>query len=191
MLQLSEREIEYVTDSSVYFDAVADQAWAQYLDSGGMVGPDLVRNAHHDILVMRPRATIVTRGSSSEIREGQRTQASLEDPFDLLRQLLGNTICLDAEVPFLGGAVGYFSYDLGRRIEQLPVLAQPSSDLPDMAVGIYDTALIIDHKSKRTRLVGFGENNQIERKFDEWLEVLQRAPEFVQGNIKTLGGLVN
>jgi para-aminobenzoate synthetase component 1 len=50
---------------------------------------------------------------------------------------------------FQGGALGLFGYDLGRRFETLPELAQADISLPDMAVGLYDWALIVDHQKKR------------------------------------------
>lgn len=56
-------------------------------------------------------------------------------------------------IPFAGGALGYFSYDLARSLEQLPCLAQADLTLPEMQVGIYPWALITDHKLQQTRLV--------------------------------------
>ena len=44
-----------------------------------------------------------------------------------------------------GGALGVFGYDLGRRFETLPSVAKADIPLPDMAVGLYDWALIVDH----------------------------------------------
>lgn len=50
-----------------------------------------------------------------------------------------------AEVPFTGGAVGYFGYDLVRTVEPL---APPNPDalgLPDMALMLTDALVIFDH----------------------------------------------
>ena len=59
-------------------------------------------------------------------------------------------------LPFRGGAIGWFAYDLGRRIERLPVLARDAEQVPDMAVGIYDWALVVDHTREQAWLVGAG-----------------------------------
>jgi para-aminobenzoate synthetase component 1 len=56
-------------------------------------------------------------------------------------------------LPFLGGALGYFAYDLGRRFEKLPVQAKQDISLPEMAIGIYSQAVIFDHKSQQYFLV--------------------------------------
>ena len=48
--------------------------------------------------------------------------------------------------PFLGGAVGYFGYDLGRTLERLPATATDDG-LPELDVGFYDWVLAADHLS--------------------------------------------
>ena len=58
-------------------------------------------------------------------------------------------------LPFQGGALGLFGYDLGRRFENLPSHAKADIDLPDMAVGIYDWALIVDHHQQSVTLLSY------------------------------------
>ncbi len=69
-----------------------------------------------------------------------------EDPLALLahtqQQLLGELDLCATHLPFIGGALGLFGYDLGRRFERLPVQAAADIAVPDMAVGIYDWALL-------------------------------------------------
>ncbi len=48
--------------------------------------------------------------------------------------------------PFLGEAVGYFGYDLGRTLERLPATAADEG-LPELDVGFYDWVLAADHLS--------------------------------------------
>jgi para-aminobenzoate synthetase component 1 len=97
----------------------------------------------------------VTHGELTEInRQGVVTQSSA-NPFDLVKaQLLpvdnGDTI----DLPFNGGAIGYFSYDLARRLENLPVLAEDAEGIAEMAVGIYHWAVIVDHQQQQSFLVG-------------------------------------
>ena len=59
-------------------------------------------------------------------------------------------------LPFGGGAIGWFGYDLGRRFERLPATALDRQGLPDMALGLYDWALLVDHARQRTWLAGRG-----------------------------------
>ena len=54
--------------------------------------------------------------------------------------------------------MGYFAYDLARRIEKLPTNAMPAIGTPEMMVGIYDWAVIVDHRAQRSYLVSHGLN---------------------------------
>ncbi|HZK18762.1 MAG TPA: aminodeoxychorismate synthase component I [Clostridia bacterium] len=47
--------------------------------------------------------------------------------------------------PFNGGAVGFFSYDLGRQIETVPSTAINDLQTPDYCLGFYDLVIIIEH----------------------------------------------
>lgn len=46
------------------------------------------------------------------------------------------------ESPFLGGAIGYFSYDFGRRFEKIPTRAMEELGLPDCDFRFYNTVII-------------------------------------------------
>ncbi|MRE31990.1 aminodeoxychorismate synthase component I, partial [Escherichia coli] len=63
-------------------------------------------------------------------------------------------------------------YDLGRRFEMLPEHAQADIALPDMAVGLYDWALIVDHQKKRVSLLS---HDDVQARL-AWLEAQQPAP---------------
>ncbi|MDA5534540.1 aminodeoxychorismate synthase component 1 [Yersinia mollaretii] len=141
------------------FAPLADQAWAMLLHSG------FAEHAHNrfDILVADPLVTLTTRGEQTEIVTPQGQIFSSEDPFRLLQQELDKftpTISPHPDLPFLGGALGLFGYDLGRRIERVPTLAEQDIALPDMAVGLYDWALIADHHLQQLTLVCHGDAEQ-------------------------------
>ena len=145
-------ELPYHTDSAERFAALLAEPWAMFLDSGRPFGSA----GRFDILVADPLATLVTRAGVSEIRRGESVERSGADPFALLRQLLADhrpaePACVD--LPFVGGALGYFGYDLVRRIEHLPAIAADAEHLPELAIGIYAWAVVVDHAAKRSRLV--------------------------------------
>jgi para-aminobenzoate synthetase component 1 len=78
-------------------------------------------------------------------------EVSHSNPFDLLRRVLGEVVNLDSDLPFVGGAVGYWGYDLFRWSQAGESSA--ADTMPNMAVGIYDWALIVDHVEKTANLV--------------------------------------
>ena len=95
------------------------------------------------------------------VRDGRvfRDGAALaEPPLEALRRLLA--VAPRPETardlpPFVGGAVGFVSYDFGRRLEALspPAVAEP---VPEMVFGFYDTVLAFDHVDRRVRLISTG-----------------------------------
>ena len=58
--------------------------------------------------------------------------------------------------PFTGGAVGYWSYDFGRRFERLPAIARDDLALPDFVMGLFDVVGAYEHASGRAWLFATG-----------------------------------
>ncbi|MEA3278515.1 MAG: aminodeoxychorismate synthase component I [Pseudomonadota bacterium] len=140
----------YRPDSAQLFASVASRPWAAFLDS---CSPGCA-TGRFDVIAWEPRVTLQSRGEVTEIRCEGAARLSREDPFELLRRYLGPPVEAPGDLPFYGGAIGYFSYDLGRHIERLPATAADPLGLPEMAVGIYDWALVVDHAEGRSWLVG-------------------------------------
>lgn len=164
--------LEYTPESlGDQFAVVAHQPWAMLLHSGFAAHSD----NRFDIMVADPVATLTTRGEVTRIvRNGQTTQSEA-DPLSLLHQALRESDLQANEnddYPFQGGALGLFGYDLGRRFEKLPQLAQQDLTTPDMAVGLYDWALIADHHRQTLTLVTHGDPAQRLR----WLDAQKPRP---------------
>ncbi len=137
--------IPYLSDATPYFTAIRGFPWAAWLDSG--------QQARYDILTAQPVATLVSRGAYTEIRSSAGTRRTSDDPFELVREELGEATALVPDVPFAGGALGYWGYDLARRWSHIPDIAQNAERLPEMAVGIYDWAIVVDHQMRQAALV--------------------------------------
>lgn len=137
-------------DPDRLFAPLAEQPWAIWLDSGSgeMQG-------RYDIMVAEPSVTLLTCSDGITVIESADGQTRSDgDPFALLRDQLGQlTAQLLGDIPFAGGAVGYFGYDLCRLIEQLPSSAIDDIAQPWMAIGIYDWALVCDRVERECWLV--------------------------------------
>jgi len=167
------QELPYHPDSSRYFSLFAQQPWSVYLDSAHLYGGV----GRYDILAADPSVTLVTRGGVTEIERRGERYTSEADPFDLLRRELGSVTPTMAGIPFSGGALGYFGYDLARRIEHLPSLARDETGLPEMAIGLYDWALVVDHHRHSCCLVGQGRDPVTRKRWGRLLELLRQAPQ--------------
>jgi len=152
------------TEPEAIFSPRSHQPWAMWLDSGKSEHVD----SRFDILVWQPIATLITQGNSTEICfpslpipesniSKNNVITSTDDPLLLLKQLQEKLFKAPNSthefLPFLGGALGYFAYDLGRRFEQLPCLAKQDINLPEMAIGLYDRAVIFDKISAKFYLI--------------------------------------
>lgn len=147
------------------FSAFADQAWAIWLDSCESNHID----SRYDIMVWQPDFTATTTGNNTCIKHTSsgKTLNSALDPLAIIEQLQAEVFKpsnnSNNNLPFIGGTLGYFAYDLGRRFEKLPDNAQQDIKLPEMAVGIYSQAIIFDNKKQCFYLVcPQEERNQIE-----------------------------
>jgi para-aminobenzoate synthetase component 1 len=170
-------EIDYPGDGAHAFQPIAAHPWAVFLDSCG----SSYSTSRYDILAAEPYCTVTTRGAVTEIRgAGGALRCSRDDPFDILRDLVP-AAGAGSGLPFEGGAIGYFGYDLGRRIEQLPSRARDDLRLPDMAVGLYDMAMVIDHGEQRAWLVGVTE--------ERWDAIATQGPRVAAQNFQVLAPL--
>ncbi|MDJ0860650.1 MAG: aminodeoxychorismate synthase component I [Gammaproteobacteria bacterium] len=171
-------EVPYSPDSTRLFEAIADWPWAVFLDSGR----GGTNQGRYDILAAEPMMTLCTRGQMTEVRSRQTSTLTLAEPIDVLRDHLQPSIESRHGLPFCGGAIGYFAYDLGRRLERVPTVATDAEGLPEMAVGIYDWALIVDHHERRSWLVGQGRDSFTLERW-EALERLFQAPPRASGRM--------
>ncbi|MFM4836194.1 aminodeoxychorismate synthase component I [Aeromonas veronii] len=145
------------------------------LESAGPLGAD----NGFDIITADPLATLETRGQVTTLRAGADISKHSEDPLALLahtqQQLLGELELCATHLPFIGGALGLFGYDLGRRFERLPVQAAADIAVPDMAVGIYDWALLRNVATGDWQLVHWGDEAGLANRL-AWLEQQQAKP---------------
>ncbi|TGC17938.1 aminodeoxychorismate synthase component I [Escherichia sp. E2562] len=155
-----------------YFSRLSHLPWAMLLHSGYADHP----HSRFDIVVADPVYTLTTHDNETVVCEGEISTTTTDDPLKALQQALDRANIHpshNGDLPFQGGALGLFGYDLGRRFESLPEVALRDIDLPDMAVGIYDWALIVDHQRQRISLLSHRDINARLA----WLDSQQIAPQ--------------
>ena len=74
-----------------------------------------------------------------------------KNPLDNLQNELNKyKVENNTHLPFIGGAVGYLSYDLGNYIEKLPRTAIDDTNVYDLYFGFYNWVIVIDHLESKT-----------------------------------------
>lgn len=76
---------------------------------------------------------------------------SKENPLDALQSELNKyKVKNNTDLPFIGGAVGYLSYNLGNYIENLQESAKDDLNVYDLYFGFYDYVIVVDHLKEKT-----------------------------------------
>lgn len=176
--------LPYFEDSAALFAPLANMSWAVFLDSGFPFS----RQGRYDIIAAEPVCKLLTRGENTTIVDHGTTTVSTENPFDLVKKKLTGKEPFTSNLPFSGGAIGYFSYDLARRLERLPKIAKDAEKIPEMAVGIYEWAVIVDHQRRESWLVSSDQQKNLARimsRFSQLKPVPEHASFQVCGAIRS------
>ncbi len=138
------------TDVSRLYQKLRQLPWAFWLDSGS--GEHLDYGGRYHVLVADPRVRIVSDAGVTVVQQRDgRVENTRQAVLEVIREALGPIRDATGDLPFAGGAVGYFSYDFGRRLEGLPV---EQGGIPEVAVGIFDWAVIVDEQTNSCWLSG-------------------------------------
>lgn len=81
---------------------------------------------------------------------------------------------------FLGGAIGFISYDYARCIEKLPVLSKDDLETPYLYFLVFDEVAVFEHESETLWLLKMGEQEQEQACLKRLVAMEQ---EFVQASI--------
>ena len=163
-------ELHWQADPTERFRHLLDLPWPILLDSCC----DQSGQGHYDIFSADPYATFEYAEGLGQITRHGAQQSIRCTPFQYLQELLGS--CQDevGEWPFSGGAMGYFSYELGRPCVDLRTEPHYRSDFPEMAIGIYDWAVVADHQTQRCHLVSQERNPQTTLIWEDLCDRLNR-----------------
>jgi len=146
------------------FEAFKNRKFSFFLDSG----MDPHKLGRYSFIGSDPFLILKTRGSDVVISQGGRTKELKGNPFTVLGNLLAKYRIdnQSSPVPFIGGAVGYLSYDLCHFIERLPGNARDDLKLPECYMGFYDTILAFDNLEGKSFIIstGFPEIDKVKRK---------------------------
>ncbi len=145
------------------FELFRNKPFTFFLDSGMDAG----KLGRYSFIGNGPFLVLSSHGSEITLTRGTERSSLSGNPFDVLNHFL-EVYRLDScssPVPFTGGAVGYFSYDLCHFIERLPCSAADDLQLPECYFGFYDLVVAFDNLQGRAYIIstGFPELREPER----------------------------
>ncbi|MFQ5924522.1 MAG: aminodeoxychorismate synthase component I [Dehalococcoidia bacterium] len=136
------------------FELFRDRPFSFFLDSG----MDPEKLGRYSFIGSDPFLVLRSYGRQISLIYSDRREIIVGNPFDVLGQML-EKYALDpcpSPIPFTGGAVGYFSYDLCHFIERLPSTAIDDLQLPECYFAFYDALLAFDNLEGRAYIASTG-----------------------------------
>jgi len=98
-----------------------------------------------------PTLTIEIKSGVAEIfnkKTGENTREKTSDPLHTIEKLVKREAVSNNEFRFVGGALGYISYDAVRYWEKLPQKTRDDLNFPDLQLGFFDDGIVFDHRQK-------------------------------------------
>jgi para-aminobenzoate synthetase component 1 len=123
------------------FAPVSSRPFAMLLLSGGDLDC-----ARYSLMGWDPFLIFRAKGTHVNLEQARGNSARLGNPFTVLEDLLGSLELPGPapQVPFAGGGLGFFTYDLKNHLERLPATAVDDLGLPDMVLAFPSRLVIHD-----------------------------------------------
>jgi anthranilate synthase component 1 len=142
---------DLLTPVSAFLSIAKDEPHAFLLESverGEQIG-------RYTFLGARPYMRLKARGNVIEIERGRHREQYEGNVFHFVKQLLSEhkPAALPGLPPFTAGAVGYFSYDVVRQLENIGDRARDDLSLPDCELMFFDRLLAFDHLRHQIHIV--------------------------------------
>jgi anthranilate synthase component 1 len=128
-----------------------------------------MRLAEYSFIGFEPETMISVKGGRLDVRsrDGSKDSIRTTDPLQALRSIVSSRdrpdVHLRSPFRFIGGAVGYISYDSVRYWERLPSRATDDLSLPDMEFGVYTDGVVFDHLKRGIYYYSLGGRDRLDQ----------------------------
>jgi anthranilate synthase component 1 len=117
--------------------------------------------ARYSFLGFDPKTTLTAKDGTLTITNNKTQEITTQqtsDPFKVIQELLRPYTNTVVDFGFVGGALGYISYDAIRYIEKLPNQKPDTLGFPDIEMGIFEDGIVFDHIQNQAYYYYRGEN---------------------------------
>jgi para-aminobenzoate synthetase component 1 len=159
------KKIPYNLDTTAYYEQIRHLDWPVFFDSCYQADRKKSPYARYDIISADPFIKIYSDSNHINIHEKNKSFTSEEDGLKIVEEYINQYSKPHSEIPFIGGAIGYCSYEMKSRVESNLVL-------PKLSMGIYDWALIIDHFLQEAYLVTTNADKDTSTNWPTYIELL-------------------
>jgi anthranilate synthase component I len=133
-----------------------------------------------------PGEVFRARGRQCSLESGGKTTRFEADPVERLRQLTERyrPVRVPGLPPLIGGAIGYFAYDMVRLVENIPATGRDDLGLDDCVMMFYLGLLAFDHVQHRVWVIRnvFTEGpGSLRAKYDSAVREIKRTRRMLEG----------
>ncbi|MCW3998798.1 MAG: anthranilate synthase component I [Candidatus Bathyarchaeota archaeon] len=117
--------------------------------------------AQYSFIGFDPKTTITAKNGNLTITDtqtGKTTTQQTSDPLQTIQQHMAPYANDMVDFRFVGGALGYISYDAIRYIEKVPSHKPDVLGFPDVDMGIFEDGVVFDHTINQAYYYFRGEN---------------------------------
>jgi para-aminobenzoate synthetase component 1 len=157
--------LSYNRESSELFATIRHRPSAVLLQSAATSA------GRYDIISANPTLIVTATTEKTLLIRGDVQEIIHSDPIDFLIAQLPSTLP-PSPYPFIGGILGYWSYDWGIQLHQVKRHIPAHHSLPLLHLGLYDWAIIVDHQTQTSTYVSYN----LEKDHASFLEDLLTTP---------------
>ncbi|MHB8061181.1 MAG: aminodeoxychorismate synthase component I [Ruminiclostridium sp.] len=170
------KQLDFYIPSELIYDALSTETMSVFLDSS--LHNEL---GQYSIIGLHPYLILKELNEVLYVND-ERAGASLEEYLN--RYLKQHIETNETKLPLIAGAVGYFSYDHGRRFEQLFSIHSSTMDIPDALFCFYEHYIIEDVIEKRIYLTAKGELESCEISMYHLEQLLEEKITALQAKLR-------
>ena len=172
MIDFKIKELNTYYDPFYTYDLFKDSEDSIFLDSS----KEDKLLSKYSFIGLNPYKKFISRGRKVTIDNEEYNDV---DPFEKLDEIIESyKISINSNIPFVSGAIGYFSYDIGRVLEDLPDESKEDFSIPDSIFIFFDNLIIFDLQNKKTYITSVG---QLEQSKNSILSIEKCLENYIEG----------
>lgn len=153
------KKLETKLDSFKIYSIFKNRNKSFFLDSG----MDSEKLGKYSFIGFDPIEELECKNHKIVLKTDKEIVRKEGDPFEELKKITEKyKVDYSGEIPFIGGIVGNFSYDLCHYVEKLPRTAKDDVEFPDLSIGVYDGIIAIDHQKEESYIIAVGFKKEAE-----------------------------
>lgn len=162
-------DLPYISNSAIYFEKIRTFDWPIFLDSCYQESLELNPLSRYDIITAAPIIKIIDNNGSVDVIKNGEIKQKNNHPLNVLDEEMAPFKVNKSNLPFVGGALGYLSYELND-------ISSKKNSIPKFMIGIYDWSIVVDHHKKITSLVSYCHHPSTKDLIDQLTHIFSDIP---------------